>query len=90
LAELAGILNIAPRTLDRYLSRESNNFRSISQNVRHQRACKLLRGGELPISQIAYKLGYSDAGNFSRAFSRIAGYSPTDFVNDGTVAAGQT
>ncbi|WP_269765797.1 helix-turn-helix domain-containing protein [Burkholderia ubonensis] len=34
---------------------------------------------QLPISQIAYRLGFTDVANFSRAFRRTHGISPSDY-----------
>jgi AraC-like DNA-binding protein len=79
LVELAHTLNLSPRTLDRYLQREGAGYRALSRRIRHERACALLRAGEQSITQIAYELGYSDAANFTRAFRREAGMSPSEF-----------
>ena len=79
LEELAGLLGISARTLDRYLKKEASSFRDLAIDVRNGRAQKLLREGQLPISQIAYRLGFTDVANFSRAFRRANGVSPSDF-----------
>ncbi|SER17725.1 AraC-type DNA-binding protein [Solimonas aquatica] len=76
-AELAQTLNLSPRTLDRYLQREGESFRALAKRVRHEKACALIEAGELSLTQIAYELGYSDAANFTRAFRREAGRSPS-------------
>ncbi len=79
LEELAGLLGISARTLDRYLKKEESSFRDLAVQVRSERARKLLLEGVLPISQIAYRLGFTDVANFSRAFRRANGVSPSDF-----------
>ncbi|HEY1078343.1 MAG TPA: AraC family transcriptional regulator ligand-binding domain-containing protein [Fontimonas sp.] len=79
IVELAHTLNLSPRTLDRYLLREGVRFRELSGKIRHERACTLLKGGEQTVSQIAYELGYTDAANFTRAFRREAGVSPSQY-----------
>lgn len=76
LGELAQTLNLSPRTLDRYLKREGASFRILALQVRHERACELLRRG-LSVTQIAHELGYTDASNFTRAFRRAAGRAPS-------------
>lgn len=83
LEELAGLLGISARTLDRYLKKEENSFRDLAIQVRSERARALLLGGKLPISQIAYRLGFTDVANFSRAFRRDNGVSPSDFRDRG-------
>lgn len=44
-----------------------------------QHACRLLREGELTVSQISSELGFSDASYFCRRFRTYVGYSPTEF-----------
>lgn len=79
LEELARLLAISARTLDRYLKKEESSFRDLAIEVRNERARKLLLEGTLPISQIAYRLGFTDVANFSRAFRRANGVSPSRF-----------
>lgn len=79
LAELARLLNQSPRTLDRHLAREGKRFLDIAKRIRHEKACALLQSGALPVTQIAYQLGYKDAANFTRAFRREAGVSPSAY-----------
>ena len=79
LAELAHTLSISPRTLDRYLKAEGLSFRQLQSQQRHARACELLRQTVQPVTRIAYDLGYSDAANFTRAFRRMQGCSPTAY-----------
>lgn len=79
LVELAHTLNLSPRTLDRYLDREGASYRELARQVRHEKACALIEAGELNVTQIAYELGYTDAANFTRAFRREAGMSPSAY-----------
>ena len=79
LAELARLLNLSSRTLDRHLAREGSRFLEISKRIRHEKACVLLEAGEQSITQIAYQLGYKDGANFTRAFRRESGVSPSDY-----------
>lgn len=77
--ELAHILHLSTRTLNRRLSAEGTSFRELGLQSRHRRACQLLAQGDLPITRIALQLGYRDAANFSRAFRRCAGVSPIEY-----------
>lgn len=79
LEELAGLLNIAGRTLDRYLRQEGTTFRILSLEIRNRRAQAMLGEGSLPVSQIAYRLGYSDVANFGHAFRSMNGCSPSAY-----------
>lgn len=76
LEELAAMVSISPRTLIRHLAASNRSFRGLSNEVRHQRACAMLESADPPVSQIAYRLGYGDAANFSHAFRARSGVSP--------------
>ena len=80
LDELANILNITARTLDRYLRKEGTTFRVLALEIRNGRACDMLRRREHTVSQIAYRLGYTDVANFSHAFKAANGCSPSAFA----------
>jgi AraC-like DNA-binding protein len=57
LEQLAGFMNISPRTLARYLEAEGAGFRDLALEVRTERARALLADGDLSVTQIAYRLG---------------------------------
>ncbi|MFW6288778.1 MAG: helix-turn-helix domain-containing protein [Spirochaetota bacterium] len=44
-----------------------------------QHACRMLREGELTVSQVSSELGFSDVSYFCRRFRTYVGYSPTEF-----------
>ena len=79
MEDLSRVLNLTPRTLNRKLNKEGERFLDLVKRVRSERACALLRDGRLPVTQIAYQLGYRDSANFSRAFRRELGITPTDY-----------
>ncbi len=80
LGELAAIANVSARTLDRHLAREGASFRELGVTARNERACQMLREGRHAVSQIAYRLGYTDVANFSRSFKKLNGVNPTEFA----------
>ena len=80
LEQLARIRNISARTLDRHLSREAVSFRDLAAAVRNTRALQMLDDGVASISQVAYRLGYTDQANFSRWFKRSNGISPSSYL----------
>jgi AraC-like DNA-binding protein len=67
------------RTLDRRLQRHGVHYGDLLDAVRHEAACQLLRDTGLQVQQIAESLHYSSAANFSTAFRRWTGLTPTDF-----------
>ena len=75
LEELAAMLNISRRSLNRYLEREGATFRELSNRVRHELACERIAQG-MSVTEVAYSLGYGDRSNFGRAFRARAGHSP--------------
>jgi AraC-like DNA-binding protein len=76
LEQLAGFMNISARTLARYLDAEDASFRDLSLQVRTERARELLAEGDLSVTQIAYRLGYTDVASFVRCFRAQTGRTP--------------
>jgi AraC-like DNA-binding protein len=76
IAQLSALLRMPPHTPARRLADEGWSFRELSNLVRLDRASGMLRHSEVAISQIAYRLGYSDVANFSKAFRAAGGTSP--------------
>lgn len=79
IAEVASELGMSERSLRRRLSNAGTSYKKIFEELRHSRACELLAVPSLPISTIAYDLGYSDPSNFARSFKRWTGLSPVEF-----------
>lgn len=75
LDQLAALLNLSKRTLNRYLEREGTSFRELSVRIQHELACERLSSG-MSATEVAYSLGFTDPSNFSRAFKAQAKYSP--------------
>ena len=77
LDQLAALLSMGPHMLSRHLRREHQSFRELSNRVRYERACRLLRESRIPVSQIAYRLA-----------TRMCPHSPTpSAVSAGKVRA---
>jgi AraC-like DNA-binding protein len=51
-------------------------------SVRLGKAVDLLLAGEFNVSEIAYKVGFSEPTNFARAFAKVYGKSPKKYVSD--------
>ncbi|MEY2843751.1 MAG: hypothetical protein RI920_1788 [Pseudomonadota bacterium] len=77
--QVAQRMGITARTLARHLERQGLSFRQVIDECRHQEACTMLREGRHSVDGIAARLGYSDPANFSRAFRRWAGCTPTQY-----------
>ncbi|KAA1174232.1 AraC family transcriptional regulator [Marinobacter salinexigens] len=79
LARVAGTLFVSERTLKRRLQEEEASFQNLVDQVRLDRAGELLQNTGMNLSQIADTLGYADAANFTRAFKRWTGKSPSQY-----------
>jgi AraC-like DNA-binding protein len=77
--EVAVLLDLHPRTLQRRLKDEGEGFAEVQTRVRHDRARRLLKDTDLDIEAISIKLGFQDRHSFTRAFTRWEGVSPAAF-----------
>jgi AraC-like DNA-binding protein len=73
--QLARALGMAERTLKRRLAEHGTSYTQILEAGRRQRALELL-ATPASVDEIAERLGYSDAANFTRAFRRWTGRNP--------------
>ena len=76
--QMALALGTSPRSLQRILVREGTSYFQVTENVRIERAKRLLNT-RFSLEQIAEQLGYSDARSFRRAFKRWTNRSPVDY-----------
>ena len=79
LSGVAETLSMQPRTLNRRLAPEGASFQGEVERLRSEVSRQLLANTDLPISQIAYALGYSAISAFSRSFRRWTGTSPGEW-----------
>src|SRR5947209_1452948 len=78
-SEVARQLGVSRRTLSRALFAEGVTFAKILEELRAALAQRYLRDRELPISEIAWLLGYREISSFTHAFRRWTGMSPREF-----------
>ena len=74
--QLAQILSIHPRTLNRRLKEQKTTFRSLDAEIRYDISKQLLTESKTTILGISIILGYADASIFTRAFRRWSGITP--------------
>ena len=75
--DVASALNMSVRSLQRRLKQEGSSFKEVLDNTRRELALSYIKEKYMSINEITYLLGYSDPANFSRAFKRWTGMSPT-------------
>ncbi len=76
---MARRLGMAPRTLRRHLKQEGTRYSTMLDAARRRDALRLLDNPSLPANRIAELLGYEDPANFTRAFRRWTGQSPSQY-----------
>jgi AraC-like DNA-binding protein len=75
--EVAALLFLHRRTLSRRLQDQGTNFQHVLDEIRFETACQLLDNTQLPLTDIAAFLGYSESSAFTRAFRRWCGVAPS-------------
>ena len=78
MPQLAKMLNFSPRTYRRRLDAEQQSYQALLDKVRAEHATRYLQNTRLPLSSIAYLIGFNDASNFRRAYAKWTGRSPRD------------
>ena len=78
-SNVAQKLAISRRTLSRKLRDEDVAFAEILEDTRVALAKRYLAERDLPVSQIAWLLGYGEVSSFTHAFKRWTGMTPRQF-----------
>ena len=73
---LAKMLSLHPRTLNRRLKERGTSFRALLAGSRFEISKRLLEESDISIIRISAILGYADQSIFTRAFHRWSGISP--------------
>ncbi|WP_437613042.1 AraC-like transcriptional regulator QhpR [Erwinia sp. V71] len=82
LEEVAEKMGLSSWSLQRRLRDEGLSFTALVDKVRCEMATHYLQQKQLPISEMALLLGYSEVSAFSRAFRRWFGISPRQWRQD--------
>jgi AraC-like DNA-binding protein len=73
-------LGLSVRTLHRKLQAEGTSLSALRDEVRQDLA-RMYLSERLPISEVAFLLGYSEASAFHRSFKRWTGVTPVQYVS---------
>jgi AraC-like DNA-binding protein len=76
---VARVLNLGMRTLQRRLEDQGLTFKGLLEATRRELAVEYLRDANRSVSETAYLVGFSDLSNFSNAFKRWTGQTPSAF-----------
>jgi AraC-like DNA-binding protein len=77
--DIAEALHMSLRSLQRKLKEEGTSYKQVLDETRHGLATQYIRSSRISINEITYMLGFSEPSNFSRAFKRWTGTSPTEY-----------
>jgi AraC-like DNA-binding protein len=77
--DIALLLNMSARTLQRKLGDCGTTYKEILDETRRVLALAYLSGGRNSVSDVTYLLGFSAGSSFTRAFRRWTGQSPSDW-----------
>jgi AraC-like DNA-binding protein len=77
--KIASLLNLSVRSMQRKLKEEGASFKELLNQTRQELADQYIENSWLSINEITYLLGFSDPANFSRAFKRWHGVSPSRY-----------
>jgi AraC-like DNA-binding protein len=79
IEDVAHRLRSKPRRLRRDLAREGESFQQIRMRMRGELAGAFLLATDIPVTMIGYKLGFIEAGSFTRSFIGFSGMTPSDY-----------
>ncbi|MEZ9233347.1 helix-turn-helix domain-containing protein [Vibrio amylolyticus] len=75
----AEILDMNVRTLQRRLKEEGVLYGKVIEQLMLEQILELLKCDQLPITDVASKMGYSDSAHFTRAFKRLMHMTPKEY-----------
>ncbi len=79
LNELAELIGMNSRTLQRRLAEHGTSFRGLISETRFEMARDRLSNPDVSVSQIAFELGYLSLSGFNKEFRKWSGMSPGAF-----------
>lgn len=77
LDDVAEVLCLSGRTLRRRLQAAQTHFQIVRDRALHEKALEYLERTDMPLAEVAERLGYSEAASFRMAFRRWTGHPPS-------------
>src|SRR5262245_9123031 len=87
IAEISQRLGVSPRTLERRLACEGMTFSRVLDELRLDLARRYLQERDMPISEVAWLLGYRETSAFNHAFKRWTGKTPKQAHSETSIAS---
>ena len=79
---IATSINVSQRSLQRKLKQQVVSFTRLLENTRRELSMQYVRNPQHSLNEVAFLLGFAEPSNFSRAFKRWYGKSPSQFRQD--------
>ena len=79
LTYVAEAFGVSVRTFRRHLVTANISYREMVDKTRYRRSLKLINDTSIPITEIAFSLGYDFPENLTRAFRKQTGVSPSEY-----------
>jgi len=79
MQSIARRLGLSPRSLRRKLEAEGTGFGAVSDDALAQVARDILNEPHTTVQEAAYRMGFSEASSFHRAFKRWTGMTPSAY-----------
>jgi AraC-like DNA-binding protein len=80
--EIASSIHVSQRSLQRRLKEQGISFSQLLENTRRDLSLQYVRDPQHSFNEISFLLGFAEPGNFSRAFKRWYGKSPSQYRQD--------
>jgi AraC-like DNA-binding protein len=77
--KVASALGMSPSTLQLKLQQHGTSFQQLFDDTRKELSCSYLHQPKRSVTEITFMLGFANTSNFTRAFKRWTGKSPTEF-----------
>lgn len=80
--DIASSINVSQRSLQRKLKERGMSFTRLLESTRRELSMQYVRDPQHSLNEVAFLLGFAEPSNFSRAFKRWHGQSPSQFRQD--------
>lgn len=85
LADIARLFSLHPRTVQRRLAQEGTSYDALLDGVRREAAHRYLTTTDLPLTQVAALVGFSEHSSLTHAVRRWHGISPRRLRDESVV-----
>jgi signal transduction histidine kinase/ligand-binding sensor domain-containing protein/AraC-like DNA-binding protein len=69
-----------PQTYRKIKSITDLSIAEFIRNTRLKKAARLMSGGNLTVSEVAYEVGFNDPNYFTKCFTRLFGQTPSEYL----------